>query len=149
MTESPQQHEPDQEMASSTNTNSVLIPDLVPKQDVPEQPVPKLSIPEQIIIDQSSATNTILEPEITIDDQPSSSNLALQTSAPARPKNIPSPPTIFLDSIFHTPNFDQVLSFNHRFVCFLNSFHSPSIPFLFAFFIRILAILYTLVAFIL
>jgi len=36
MTESPKQHEPGQEMASSTNTNSVLIPDLVPEQDVPE-----------------------------------------------------------------------------------------------------------------
>jgi len=52
-----------------------------------------------MIIDQSSATNTILEPEITTDDQPSSSDLALQTNAPARPKNIPSPPTLFLDSI--------------------------------------------------
>jgi len=42
MAESPQQHEPDQEMASSTNTNSVLIPD-----PVPEQNVPKLVVPEQ------------------------------------------------------------------------------------------------------
>jgi len=89
MTESPKQHEPDQEIASSTNTNFVLIPDLVPEQNVPEQ----------IIIHQSFATNTILEPEITTKDQPLSSNLALQTSAPARPKNIPSPPTLFLDSI--------------------------------------------------
>jgi len=68
--ESPQQHEPDQEMASSTNTNFVLIPDLVPEQNVPELVVPEkpaseLSVPEQIIINQSSATNTILEPEIT------------------------------------------------------------------------------------
>jgi len=100
MIKSSQQHEPGQEMASSTNTNSVLIPDLVPELVVPEQPASELSVPEQIIIDQSSATNTIiLEPEITTNDQPLSSNLALQTSAPARPKNIPSPPTLFLDSI--------------------------------------------------
>jgi len=104
LTESPQQHEPDQEMASSTNTNYVLIPDLVPEQNVPElvvpeQPASELSLPKQIIINQSSATNTILEPKITTNDQPSSSNLSLQTSAPARPKNIPSPPTLFLDSI--------------------------------------------------
>jgi len=104
MTKIPQQHEPDQEMASSTNTNYVLIPDLVPEQNVPElvvpeQPASELSLPKQIIINQSSATNTILEPKITTNDQPSSSNLSLQTSAPARPKNIPSPPTLFLDSI--------------------------------------------------
>jgi len=104
MTESPQQHEPNQEMASITNLDSVLIPEPVPEQNVPklvvpEQPASELSILEQIIIDQSSAANTILEPEITTNDQPSSSNLALQTSAPARPKNIPSPPTLFLDSI--------------------------------------------------
>ena len=73
-------------MASSTNTNSVIIPDLVPEQDVPEQPAPELAVPEQMIIDQSSATNTILEPKITTNDQPSSSNLALQTSALLDPK---------------------------------------------------------------
>jgi len=104
ITESPQQHELDQENVSSTNTNSVLIPDLVPEQNVPEQVVPEqppseVSVLEQIIIDKSSQTNTILEPEITTNDQPSSSNLSLQTSAPARPKNIHSPSTLFLDSI--------------------------------------------------
>ena len=109
MTESPKQHEPDQEMASSTNTIFFLIPDLVP-----EQPASELSVLEQIIIDQSSATNTILEPEITTYDQPSSSNLALQTSAPTRPKNIPSPPTLFLDYIIlvnvweYIPRAEQV-----------------------------------------
>ena len=56
------------------------------------------SVPKQVIINQSSATNTILELEIAINDQPSSSNLAIQTCAPARPKNIPFPPTLFLDS---------------------------------------------------
>jgi len=57
MTEIPQQHEPDQQMASSTNTNSVLNPDLVPEQNVPElvvpeQPASELFVPKQIIIDQ-------------------------------------------------------------------------------------------------
>jgi len=50
MTESPQQHEPDQEKASSTNINSVLIPNLVPEQNVtelvvPEQPASELIVP--------------------------------------------------------------------------------------------------------
>jgi len=76
-------------MASLTQTDYVLHS---------EQIHFELDVPEQIIIDQSSATNTILEPEITTNDKPSSYNLALQISVPARPKNIPSPPTLFLDS---------------------------------------------------
>jgi len=38
------------------------------------------------------------ELEISTNDQPSSSNLAIQTCAPARTKNIPPSPTLFLDS---------------------------------------------------
>jgi len=54
MTESPQQHAPNQEMASSTNIDYVLIPNPVPEQNVPElvvleQPVPELVVPEQVI----------------------------------------------------------------------------------------------------
>ena len=82
-------------MASLFHTDSVLIPEQIHS----EPDVPKLSVPEQVISNQSSATNTTIEPEITINDQPSSSNLALQINAPARPKNIPSPPTLFLDFI--------------------------------------------------
>ena len=81
-----------------THTDYVLIPEQTHPKHVPELSVPELSVPEQDIINQSLATNTILEPEIATNDQPSSSNLALQTCAPARPKNIPSPPTLFLDS---------------------------------------------------
>jgi len=92
MTESPQQHAPNQEMASSTNIDFVLIPDLVP-----EQPVPKLVVPKKVIYNQSPITNTITEPETSINDQPSSSNLAIQSCAPAK-TNVPSPPTLFLDS---------------------------------------------------
>jgi len=108
MTETPQQQAPNSEMASLTNTYSVIHPEQdVPELSVPKQTVPKLSILEQtvheqhvleqVIVDQSPATNSILEPEISTNDQPSSSNLALQTYAPSR-SNIPSPPTLFLDS---------------------------------------------------
>jgi len=87
-------------MASSTNTDYVLIPDHIhPEPDAPEQDVLELFVPEHVISNQSPATNTIVEPEITTNDQPSSSNLALQTCAPSRPKNIPSPPTFFPDYI--------------------------------------------------
>jgi len=95
MTKSPHQQTSNPEMASSTNTDSVLIPDNNKRElDVPEQ-----DVPEHVISNQSPATNTIAEPKITAHDQPSSSNLALQTCAPTRPKNIPSPPTLFLDFI--------------------------------------------------
>jgi len=120
MTESPQHHALNQEMAWSINTDVILIPDnvpeqFVPEQDVPEPDVPELSVSEQVFSNQSSATNTFVEPEITsTDDPPSSSNLAFQTSAPARPKNIPSPPTLFLDYIIlvnvweYIPRAEQV-----------------------------------------
>jgi len=102
MTESPHQQTPNQEMASSTNTDSVLIPDHVPEQDVPElvvpeQSVPELVVPKQVIFIQSSATNTIAEPETSINDQTLSSSLAIQPCAPAK-TNVPFPPTLFLDS---------------------------------------------------
>jgi len=79
-------------MASSTNTEFIPIADHVPKQ-----PVSELVVPEQVINNQSLSTNTIVEPQTSINDQPSSSNLAIQPCAPAR-TNVPSPPTLFLDS---------------------------------------------------
>jgi len=91
MTESPQQHEPNQQMTLTTNIDSV------PKLTVLEQPVPELSVSEQTINSQSSTTNTFAEPESSVIDQPSSSNLAIQPCAPPR-TNVPSPPTLFLDS---------------------------------------------------
>jgi len=71
--------------------------DYVPELTVPEQPIPELSVSELTINDQSSTTNTFVEPETSVIDQPSSSNLAIQPCAPAR-TNAPSPPTLFLDS---------------------------------------------------
>jgi len=84
-------------MASSTNTDSVPIPDHVPEQDVPELVVPELVVPEKVISNQSPATNTIVEHDTSINDQPSSSSLAIQPCAPAK-TNVRSPSTLFLDS---------------------------------------------------
>jgi len=72
MIESPQQHELNQQMTSTTNIDYVHIPDFVL-----EQPVPELSVSEQTIKSQSSTTNTFVEPETSVNDQPSSSNLAI------------------------------------------------------------------------
>jgi len=104
MTESPQQHEPNLEMTSTTNIDYVPIPESVPKLTVPEQPVPEqlvpeLSVSEQVINIQSSTTNTFVEPETSVNDQPLSSNLAIQPCAPAI-TNVPSPPTCFEIIIF-------------------------------------------------
>jgi len=104
MTKSPHQQTPNPEMASSTNTDSVLIPDHIhPQPDVlelsvPEQDVPEAYVPEHVISNQSPTANTIVEPETSTNDQPSSSSLAIKPCAPAK-TNIPSPPTLFLDSI--------------------------------------------------
>jgi len=91
ITKSPQQHEPNLEMTSTTNI------DYVPELTVPKQPVPEPSVSEQIINSQSSTTNTFVELEILVNDQPSSSNLAIQPCALAR-TNVSSAPTLFLDS---------------------------------------------------
>ena len=53
--------------------------------------------------DQPSETNTLfpkpnLSFETSTNDQPSSSNQAIQACTPARSTNVPSPPTVFLDS---------------------------------------------------
>jgi len=97
MTESPKQNEPDQEMASTTKLDFVLIPESVSELVVPEQPGSELSAPEQVINIQSTTTNIPTEPETSVNDQPSSSNLAIQPVAPAK-TYVPSPPTLFLNS---------------------------------------------------
>jgi len=102
MIESPHQQTSNQEMASSTNINFVLIPNPVLEQNVPKlvvskQPASELIVPEQVINNQSPTTNTVVEPQTSINDQPLSSNLAIQPCASAR-TNVPSPLTLFLDS---------------------------------------------------
>jgi len=108
MTESPHQQIPNSEMASFSHTDSVFQTEQTqPEQTVPELFVLEQQVPEQDIINQSPATNTIVELETnsifaklatSTNDQPSSSNLALQACAPAKSSNVPSPPTLFLDS---------------------------------------------------
>ena len=58
MTESPQQHEPNQQMTSTTNIDSV------PELSIPEQPVLELSVSELTINNQSSTTNTYVLTEL-------------------------------------------------------------------------------------
>jgi len=50
-----------------------------------------------IISNQSPATNIIAKPETSTNDQHLSYSLAIQPCAPAK-TNVPSPPTLFLDS---------------------------------------------------
>ena len=67
----------------------------VPEQSVAEKPVPEQHVPEQVFADQHeshTSSEQIAEPDL-----PSSSNLAIQTCAPARTTNVPSSPTLFLD----------------------------------------------------
>jgi len=74
MIESPHQQTPNSEMASLTHTDSLLIPEQIHsepdvlEQYAPELYVPEQQVPKQAIFIQSSATNTILEPEITTND---------------------------------------------------------------------------------
>jgi len=98
MTEYPPQHEPNQEMASTTNNDSVLILELsVPELTAPEQPASEQSASELTTNSQSTTTNIQTNHETSTNDQPSSSNLAIQSVAPAK-TNVPSPPTLFLHS---------------------------------------------------
>jgi len=116
MLESPQQQAPNLEMASLTYTYIVIHPEHLPYHLIAtnsnisfgvtlrnlakrRKTVPEQHVPEQVFVDQPSETKTLFaEPEISTYDQPSSSNLAIQTCAPDRTTNIPSPPTLFLDS---------------------------------------------------
>jgi len=98
MTDCPQQHEPNQDMTQTTNLDSILIPEvLVPELVVPEQPTSQHSASDLTINNQSPTTNTQTNPATYINDQTSSSNLAIQPVAPAK-TNVPSPPTLFLHS---------------------------------------------------
>jgi len=98
MTKYPPQHEPNQEITTTTNTDSVLIPELsVPELTVPEQPSSEQSASDLTLNNQSTITNIQTDHETSTNNQPSSSNLAIQSVAPAK-LNVPSPPTLFLHS---------------------------------------------------
>jgi len=97
MTKYPPQHEPNPEMATTTNNDSVLIHEiLVLELIVPEQTVSEHSAYELSTNSQSTTTNSH-EHETPTDDQTSSSNLAIQIVAPTK-TNVPSPPILFLHS---------------------------------------------------
>ena len=107
MTESPQQ----QLQKSPSNTCVLTSAILVPELSDPEQTIPEQSVPEHIAYEQTasvqiesellnqtqSSTSNIHESEQITNDQPSPSNLAIQPTKPAK-TNVPSPPTMFLDS---------------------------------------------------
>jgi len=107
MTESPQHQPPNSLINNFVPTSEILVPELtIPKQTPSEQSAPEHNasehtasnqnaseLPEQT---QSSITN-IHESVHPTNDQPSSSNLAIQPIKPAR-TNVPSPPTMFLNS---------------------------------------------------
>jgi len=80
-------------MATSTKIDYVPMHEIL----VPELTVPEHSASELTTNNQSTTSN-IHEPETFINDQPSSSNLAIQPVTPAK-TNVPSPPTLFLHSI--------------------------------------------------
>jgi len=97
MAEYPPQHEPNSEMATTTNNGYVPIHEiLVPELTVPEQTASEHNASELTTNNQSTTTNSH-EHETLTNDQPSSSNLAIQPVAPAK-TNVPSPPTVFLHS---------------------------------------------------
>jgi len=123
--ESPQQQAPNLQTASTTCPNVSVLEQTVPEQSVPEQFVPEhvpdhiesLSSFEQISepevsdmeVEQSNSSSTEIltaapdepsetnTPTPTCTNNPESSNLAIQPCAPAK-TNLPSPPTLFLDS---------------------------------------------------
>jgi len=69
----------------------------VPELTVPEQPASEQSASDLTTNNQSPTTNTQTNPETYINDQPSSSNLAIQPVAHTK-TNVPSLPTLFLHS---------------------------------------------------
>jgi len=97
MTECPPQHTPNSEMATTTNIDFVPMHEiLVPELTVPEQNVSEQSATE-LTTNSQSTTSNIHELETFINDQPSSSNLAIKPVASAK-TNVPSSPTLFLNS---------------------------------------------------
>jgi len=103
MTESPQHQTPNSPNNNSVPANEILVTELT----VPEQTTSEQSASEQIASEQnaseltresqSTTTTNLHEPEHPINDQPSSSNLAIQPITPAK-TYVLSPPTLFLNS---------------------------------------------------
>ena len=107
MTESPQHQPPNSPTNTFVPTSDILVPELnVPKQTITEHSAPEHNASEQTASVQNASELTEQTPTLTsinhetehsTNDQPSSSNLAIQPVKPTR-TNVPSPPTMFLDS---------------------------------------------------
>jgi len=107
MTESPQHQQPNSPTKTFVPTSDILVPELnVPEQTTTEQSVPEYIASEQTasvqnaseLTKQTPPSSTIIqETDHSTNDQPSSSNLAIQPVKPTR-TNVPSPPTMFMDS---------------------------------------------------
>ena len=88
----------DSSYGKDEQTNSWFKPGFLNKSASSSSTMISKSIP-----DQPSEINTLfaepnLSSETSTNDQPSSSNQAIQACTPARSTNVPSPPTLFLDS---------------------------------------------------
>jgi len=75
----------------------------------------------KFVPDQPSETNTLfaepnLSSETSTNDQPSSSNQAIQACTPARSTNVPSPPTMFLDSTILADMCENIFQELNKFV---------------------------------
>jgi len=107
MTESPQHQTPNSPINKFIPASEILVPELnVPEQTTSEQSSLEHNASEQTASDQNaselttqsqSSTINIHESKHPTNDQPSTSNLAIQPIKPAR-TNVPSPPTMFLNS---------------------------------------------------
>jgi len=107
MTENPQHQTPNSPNNNFVPTSEILVPELtVPEQTTSEQSAPEQNASEQIASEQNaselttqsqSTTTNLHEPEHPINDQLSSSNLAIQPITRTK-TNVPSPPTLFLNS---------------------------------------------------
>jgi len=119
--ESPQQQAPNLQTASTTCPDFSVLEQSVPEQVVPEHVfdhIESLSFIEHISepevsdmeVEPSNSSSTEIlsaapykpletntQTAIPTNDQPSTSNLAIQPCAPGK-ANVPSPPTLFLDS---------------------------------------------------
>jgi len=107
MIEIPQHQPPNSPTNNFVPTSDILVPELnVPKQTLTEQSVHEHNASEQTASVQNacelpeqtqSSTSINHETEHSTNDQPSSSNFAIQPIKPAR-RNVPSPPTMYLHS---------------------------------------------------
>jgi len=98
--ESPQQQTPNLQTASTTfpiipeHIESLSFVEQISEPEISDMDVEISNSSSTSVPDEPSETNT---PTIPTNDQPSTSNLAIQPCAPAK-TNVPYPPTLFLDS---------------------------------------------------